>query len=49
MFKIYKFCDTHTCIVKGRLMSKRQLKSDMLGEMLDKCNDPKINYTPTEI
>lgn len=48
-FIIYKFCDAHTCPVKGKLMLKCQCKSGVLGAMLlEKCNDPKINYRCTE-
>lgn len=50
IFKIHKFWDTHTCPVKGRLISKRQLKTSVLGAvLLDKYSDPKINYTLTVI
>lgn len=48
MFKTRKFIDIHTCPVKGRLMCKMQLKNGVLGTMY-KCNDPRKNYTPTNI
>ncbi|KAG5630228.1 hypothetical protein H5410_001945 [Solanum commersonii] len=50
LFKVRKFCETHTCTLKEKFHTKRQSTSSVLGAMLvEKLVDTKTIYTPTDI